>query len=40
MPSKNHAWDGVPDGMIGPYAPFGRSILPISATSQEIRKVG
>ena len=37
---ENHAWNGIPDGLTGPYAPFGRSILPISAVSQEKRKVG
>lgn len=37
---ENHAWSGTPDGMVGPYAPFGRSILPIPGLSQEKRKVG
>ncbi len=36
----NHAWNGVPDGFTGPYAPFGRAILPISEISQQKRRVG
>ena len=37
---ENHAWDGVPDGLIGPYAPLGRTILPISEIPSNKRKVG
>lgn len=37
---ENHAWDGVPNGPVGPYAALGRTVLPISTATQEKRKVG